>query len=57
VTVVRVTLGSIATGGFLRNSAALVAMSWSPSALVRDAAGNVSSTAPVAETGALDRDF
>jgi len=57
VTVVQVTLGFIESGGFLRNSAALVAMSWSPSALVRDEAGNASSTAPVAETGALDLDF
>ena len=57
VTVVRVTLGALASGGSLRTAAALVAMSWTPSALVTDQFGNTSSSAPVAETGTLDRDF
>jgi len=57
VTVVRVTLGALASGGSLRTAAALVAMSWSPSSLVTDQFGNTSSSAPIAETGTLDRDF
>lgn len=57
VTVVRVTLGALTSGGSLKTSTALVASSWSPSFLVTDSFGNASSAAPVAETGTLDRDF
>lgn len=57
VTVVRITLGSVTSGGNVRTSTAPVAAIWSPSALVTDSFGNVCSTAPVTESGTADRDF
>jgi len=56
-TVVRIALGSLTSGGSLKTTSALVAMTWSPSALVTDLAGRPCSTAGVSESGSLDRDF
>ncbi|MDN4609638.1 Ig-like domain-containing protein [Arthrobacter burdickii] len=57
-TVVTVTLGTIASGaGSLRTTTTSAAMIWSPAAAVTSTAGLPSSTAPVTETGLLDRDF
>jgi hypothetical protein len=53
---VSITLGA-ASGGGLRTSAALAAMSWTPSAGVTDLNGLASSTAPATELGTADRDF
>lgn len=57
VTVVQITVGSLTSGGALRTSATGAAMVWAPSGAVTDLAGNASSTAPVTESGALDREF
>jgi hypothetical protein len=51
-----VTVGSLASGGALKTAAA-GQMAWAPSAGATDLNGNPCSTAPVAESGALDRDF
>jgi hypothetical protein len=56
VSVVTATIGSLASGGALKTAAA-AQMVWTPSASATDLSGNVCSAAPVAETGALDRDF
>lgn len=57
-TVTTVTLGSIASGGNgLRTVSTPATMVWNPSAAVTNLTGNPSSTIPVNETGALDRDF
>ena len=53
---VTVTLGA-ATSGSLRTVSTGAAMVWTPSAAVVDLAGKPSSTSPVTETGALDREF
>lgn len=57
VTVVRITLGPATSGGALKTSSSLVAVTWSPSALVADRFGTACSTAPVTETGTADRDL
>ena len=57
VTVVQITVGALTTGGALRTSTTTAAMVWAPSSAAADLAGNVSSSAPVTETGALDREF
>jgi len=46
-----------ATGTGLRTQSAAVTMKWTPAAAATDLAGVASSTAPVTETGTLDRDF
>jgi hypothetical protein len=51
-----VTLGALSSGGALK-TAATAQMTWTPSPLATDLSGNPCSTAPVAESGALDRDF
>jgi hypothetical protein len=57
-TVVTVTLSNTLRGtGNLRTSTSAVAMVWSPTAAVTSPAGSPSSTAPVTETGAAERDF
>lgn len=55
--VVTVTVGSLVSGGALRTSSLTAQMVWTPSASATDLSGNACSTAPVAESGALDRDF
>ncbi|KZE94785.1 hypothetical protein AVP42_00712 [Agromyces sp. NDB4Y10] len=57
VTVVQVTVGSLLNGGALRTVNTASAMVWSPTAAATDMAGNPCSTAPVTESGALDREF
>ncbi len=56
VTVVTVTLGTVASGNGLRggNPGHLV---WTPSSSATDPSGKACSPAPVTETGVLDRDF
>lgn len=56
-TVVTVTVGSLVSGGALKTSASLGQMVWTPSAVATDLGGNPCSTAPVVESGTLDRDF
>ncbi|POH71675.1 signal peptidase I [Arthrobacter glacialis] len=57
-TVVTVTLGAPASGvGNLRTSSTMATMVWTPTASVTNPSGLTSSIAPVAESGALDRDF
>lgn len=56
-TVVTVTVGSLVSGGALKTSATSTQMVWTPSAAATDLSGNPCSTAPVGESGALDRDF
>lgn len=56
-TVVTVTVGSLVSGGALKTSAVSTQMVWTPSAAATDLSGNPCSTAPVTESGALDRDF
>jgi Bacterial Ig domain len=51
-----VTLGALSSGGALKTAAA-AQMIWTPSPLATDLSGNPCSTAPVAESGTLDRDF
>lgn len=57
ITVVRVTVGALVSGGALRTATTSSTMSWSPSGTATDLAGSHCSTAPAAETGALDREF
>ncbi|MEX5257389.1 Ig-like domain-containing protein [Kocuria arenosa] len=55
---VTVTLGAATSGsGSLRTVSTGAAMVWTPSAAAVDLAGKPSSTSPVTETGALDREF
>ncbi|WP_458779787.1 Ig-like domain-containing protein [Arthrobacter sp. D3-16] len=57
-TVVTVTLGNPASGSSsLRTSGTAAAMIWTPTSTVTTPGGSPSSTAPVTETGTLDRDF
>ena len=57
-TVVTVTLtGTPSSNGQLRTVTTGSTMVWTPSAAVQSLAGVASSTAPVTETGALDREF
>jgi hypothetical protein len=57
-TVVTITLGSPASGSSsLRTSSTAAAMVWTPTSTITTTQGNPSSTAPVTETGTLDRDF
>ncbi len=57
-TVVTITMGSVASGSSsLRTNTVLANMVWSPLSAVRNINGAASSTTPVTETGALDRDF
>jgi len=51
-----VTVAALASGGALKTAAA-GQMTWAPSAAATDLSGNPCSTAPVTESGALDRDF
>ncbi len=51
-----VTVGALSSGGATR-TAAPAQMAWTPSTLATDLAGSPCSSAPVAESGALDRDF
>lgn len=51
-----VTIGALSSGGALRTAAA-AQMAWTPSGLATDLSANPCSTAPVLESGALDRDF
>ncbi|WP_228479436.1 Ig-like domain-containing protein [Microbacterium atlanticum] len=59
VTVVQITLGSLASGGALRTAptTAAAAMAWTPSGAATDLGGTASSIATVTETGNLDREF
>ena len=52
-----VAIGALASGGALKTASAAAQMAWTPSAAATDLAGNHCSTAPVLESGALDRDF
>lgn len=54
-TVVTVAIGS--TAGNLRTVTTAGSMVWTPNGAVTDLQGNRTSTAPVTESGALDRDF
>jgi hypothetical protein len=56
-TAVRITLGAVVSGNGSRTAAVSTAMTWTPSATAKDLAGTASSTAPVVELGAADRDF
>lgn len=51
-----VTLGTLSSGGALKTAAA-AQMTWTPSSLATDLSGSPCSTAPITESGALDRDF
>lgn len=51
-----VTVGALSSGGAPKTAAA-AQMVWTPSGLATDLSGNPCSSAPVAESGALDRDF
>lgn len=56
--VVTVTLGTLTTtAGDIRTATTSANMTWTPSALAKDAAGNVCSNAPVTESGTAGRDF
>ncbi|MDQ0614816.1 hypothetical protein QF046_002457 [Microbacterium sp. W4I4] len=57
VTVVTVTVGTLISGGALRTATTTNTMVWSPSGSATDLSGTACSTAPVSETGALDREF
>ncbi|KQZ85544.1 hypothetical protein ASD56_04290 [Microbacterium sp. Root166] len=58
VTVVTINLGAVATsGGSLRTAATSANAVWTPSALATDLSGSTSSTTPVTESGALDKEF
>ena len=57
VTVVRVTLNALSSGGALRTATTTGAMIWTPSTNATDLTGVRSTNAPVTETGALDREF
>ena len=57
-TVVTLRLGTLASGSGLRTvNTPTAAMSWTPAAAVTDLNGRACSTAPVAETGPLDKEF
>ena len=56
-TVVRITLGTVTSGGGLRSAGGTPIMAWAPSATGRDTLGNFSSAAPINELGTADRDF
>lgn len=56
-TVVTITLGGQASGAGLRTATAAGSMIWAPNGAVTDLLGNRTSTAPVTETGVLDREF
>lgn len=56
-TVVTVTLGAPANGSGLRNVTTAGSLIWTPNGAVTDLLGNPTSTAPVTESGTLDRDF
>lgn len=57
VTTVRVGLTALASGGALRTATTTGSMIWTPSANATDLTGARSTTAPVSESGALDREF
>lgn len=57
VTVVTLTLGSVASGSGLRTVTGSSTMVWTPSATVVDLSGRACSTTPASELGTLDRDF
>ncbi|MFC7787728.1 Ig-like domain-containing protein [Microbacterium sp. MAHUQ-60] len=57
VTVVTVTVGAPTNSGTLRTVTATGTMVWSPSGSATDLSGAPCSTAPVSESGALDREF
>ncbi|HEX3041288.1 MAG TPA: Ig-like domain-containing protein [Solirubrobacterales bacterium] len=57
VSVLTVTVGSLASGGALKTSGIAAQMAWTPSASATDLSGNPCSTAPVFETGLSDRDL
>ena len=54
--IVTIVLGT-PSGTGLRTELGAVAMKWTPSSTATDLAGNGSSTAPVTESGTIDRDF
>jgi hypothetical protein len=56
-TAVRVTIGALVSGNGSRTSTVDTTMTWTPSAKATDLGGTPSSSAPVAELGASDRDF
>jgi hypothetical protein len=57
-TVVTITLGTTTSGAnTLRTTTTPATLTWTPSAAVTNTTGAPSSTSPVNETGALDRDF
>ena len=56
-TVVTVTVGTLVSGGALRTSSTAAQMAWTPSGTATDLSGNPCSTAPVLESGVLDRDL
>jgi signal peptidase I len=57
-TVVTLTLGNVVSGASsLRTVSATGTMVWTPLAAVTNTSGTATSTAPVRETGTLDRDF
>ncbi len=56
-TQITLTLASPASGNVLRTVSTAAAIVWSPSGAVLDLFGRASSTAPVTESGTLDRDF
>jgi hypothetical protein len=56
-TVVTVRLGTLTTNDTSRATKTGRTMSWTPSGSARSASGQACSTAPVDESGALDRDF
>ena len=56
-TIVTVQLGTVASGSGLKTVTSTGSLRWTPSAAATDLSGNSCSTAPVTETGTLDRDF
>ena len=56
-TLLTVSVGSTTGASSLRTVSIASTMVWTPSAAVTDLAGRPASAAPVAETGALDREF
>lgn len=57
VSVVTITLGSVASGSGLKTASGTATMAWTPSAAASDLSGIACSTTPASELGALDRDF
>lgn len=57
VTTIRISVNSLTSGGALRTASTAGAMIWTPSANATDLAGVRSTTAPITESGALDREF